>query len=94
MLIGDMNVNLDKPRDPKTRHYVEFYKRQGLVSLIKGVTHHGVLFDSCIDHVCVNRPEMFAKHGIVDLNASDHNLIYATRKQPKIEKSFKYSWCN
>ena len=36
---------------------------------------------------------MFEIHGIVDLNASDHNLIFATRKQPKLEKMDKHIWC-
>ncbi len=93
MLIGDINVDLLKSREPKTRSYIDFYKRQGLTSLIKGITHHGPLYESCIDHLCVNRPEMFEQHGIIDLNASDHNLVFAARKQPKIVKEFKYVWC-
>ena len=36
---------------------------------------------------------MFANHGIVNINASDHNLVFATRKQPKVEKSYKFIWC-
>ena len=87
MVIGDMNVDLLKPREPKTRCYIDLYKRLGLTSLIKGITHHGTLHDSSIDHIVVNRAEMFEHHGIVDINASDHNLIFATRKQPKIEKN-------
>ena len=35
---------------------------------------------------------MFQTHGIIMLNASDHNLVSAARKQPKIEKSFMYIW--
>ena len=90
ILIGDMNVDLLKPREPKTRCYVDFYRRLGLTSLIEGVMHHGVLHDSSLDHICVNRPGMFEEHGIIDINSSDHNLIFVARKQPKIEKSFRY----
>ena len=33
---------------------------------------------------------MFQLHGIIGLNASDHNLIYAVRKHPKISKTYKF----
>ena len=38
MLIGDINVDILKGREPKTRCYLDFYKRQGLTNLIKGIT--------------------------------------------------------
>ncbi len=40
----------------------------------------------------MNHGEMYAKNGIIELNASDHNLVYAVRKQPKIEKSYHHVW--
>ncbi len=30
----------------------------------------------------------------MEIDASDHNLIYAFRKQPKVLKDYKYVWCH
>ncbi len=54
MLIGDLNVDLMKPCEARTKRFLDLYKAQGLTSLIKGVTYHGTANDSCIDHICVN----------------------------------------
>ena len=48
--------------------------------------------ESCVDHIAVGRPEMLQCHGVIRMNASDHNLIYTVRKQPKVDKSFKTIW--
>ena len=35
---------------------------------------------------------MFQLHGIIGLNARDHNIVYAVRKQPKIKRTYKFTW--
>ena len=92
MMIGDINVDLSKPREGRSRKLRDFYKTVGLTNVIKGVTCHGNNAQSCIDHLSVSRADMYQNHGIININASDHNLIYAVRKQPKVSKSFKYIW--
>ncbi len=92
MTIGDINVNWDKKRDSKTKKLADFYKTNGLSNLIEGTTCHQNESESCIDHIAINRSEMFELHGIIELNASDHNLVYAVRKQPKIKHMYKFIW--
>ncbi len=94
MIIGDININLLKPRENRAHKLSDFRKSQGLMSMIMGTTCHHDLSGSCIDHIMVNRAEMFAVSGIIEINASDHNLIYAFRKQPKINKDTKHIWCH
>ena len=35
---------------------------------------------------------MYQLYGIIDINAIDHNSVYAVDKQPKIEKTYKFIW--
>ncbi len=92
MLIGDVNVDVRKSREVKCRRINDFYKSRGMKNLIRGITCHHHTGGTGIDHIGVNREEMFEKHGIVDIGVSDHSLIYAVRKQPKIEKVTKFIW--
>ncbi len=92
MLTGDINVDWNKQRESRTKKLIDFYKISGLKNLINGVTCHNSENESCIDHIAVNREEMFELHGIIGLNASDHNLVYAVRKHPKTRKSYKFIW--
>ena len=92
MLLGDVNVDTFKAKDSRTRKLNDCYKVLGLSNLIKDVTCHHRNAGTCIDHICVSRTEMFQNHGVIMLNASDHNLVYVVRKQPKVEKSFAYIW--
>ena len=72
----------------KLKKLADFYKHNGLANLISGVTCHHNDSESCIDHLAVNRQDMFQLHGIIGLNASDHNLIYGVRKQLKIQRTY------
>ena len=92
MTIGDMNVDLSRIWDGRSKKLHDFYKIVGLTNLIKGVTCHGNDSQSCIDHISVSRADMYQSRGIININASDHNLIYAVRKQPKVSKSDKFIW--
>ena len=92
MLIGDININTMKPREPKTCRLSDFYHTLGLQNLIKEVTFHQNNSESSIDHIAVNREEMYQLHGIIELCTSDHNLVYCVRKHPKIKKSLKFIW--
>ena len=92
MVIGDINVDTMKPCDNRTRKLKDFYRIAGLNNLVRGVTCHSNNHESSIDHICVNRVEMFEHHGIIHMNASVHNLTFAARKQPKLLRSQKYIW--
>ena len=65
MMLGDINVDTLKVRDPRTRKLINVYKVLGLTNLIKGPTCHNQHTDSCIDHICVSREDMFQSHGII-----------------------------
>ena len=92
MILGDVNVDWKRKREAKTKKLVDFYKNNGLTNLIDGTTCHHNDSDSCLDHMAVNREDMYQLHGIIGLNASDHNLIYGVRKQPKIKRTYKFIW--
>ena len=45
---------------------------------------------TCIDHVWTNQPSMYTNLGTIEVNLSDHLLIYAVRKSVKISEGHKY----
>ena len=48
--------------------------------------------NTLIDHINVNRTEMYYKCGSLDLGISDHNLIYTARKKFKEESDTSFIW--
>ena len=53
IVIGDINIDWAKKRESKTKKLSDFYKTNGLVNLIKGVTCHHNDSESCLDHISV-----------------------------------------
>ena len=86
-LIGDVNINVKKPRDINTRRYLDFLKRQGLFNVINEETHINMhdMSGSIIDHFCTTDNDLYAQWGVCHNNVSDHSIIFASRKKFKIK---------
>ncbi len=100
-LVGDININFNKPRDRDVKLYKDMLRRHQLCNLIKMNTchsHHGAA--SAVDHFCTNNIELYSVHGVCLHDVSDHDIIFASCKKFKIKrgvtklKARKYSRLN
>ena len=85
MIFGDSNVNLINVREPATKKYKNFlswFKLKQLISTPTRITHSS---RTLIDHVIVNRPQMFNIFCTVDPGLSDHCMVFTARKQLKVQ---------
>ena len=103
-LLGDFNINLqpkdketfrhksantiNKEIPHFTRSYLEFCFTNSLEQTITRPTRVTDQSATLLDHVLANSPEKVSESGVIDLNLSDHDLIYCTRKTslPKFHK--------
>ena len=60
-----------------------------LISESTRVTEHT---STLIDHFLCNCKEMYSIHGVLDPGISDHSMVYAVRKKPKIPHNPKFVW--
>ena len=56
-----------------------------LKNLIKGIPYQQGPNNGRTDHFRVSCGAMFEVHRIIELSASDHNMIFVVPKQPRIE---------
>ena len=66
------------------------YSSQQLISVPKRITENTA---TLIDQVLTNPPHKITQFGAIELNLSDHGLIYCTRKTTKF-KSNKHNELN
>ncbi len=83
---GDININVKK-RELKSRKYQECLKRMGLTQLITDITHvsDSSLMVSTIDHFITSDRELYNKVGTIVHGATDHMLVFATRKKEYVK---------
>ena len=93
-LLGDMNLDINKRRDPKVRQYLDCIRRMGLTQLINTPTHenqHGA-FSAILDHYVTSDGGLYEQRGVLSVSATDHLPIFASRKKFKdahdIEKTY------
>ena len=60
---------------------------QGAPNLIKEPTRITLKSSSLIDHVVTNTPEKISQSGVLHTGISDHNLVYAIRKNRIFQKA-------
>ena len=86
-IIGDINLNLMKPRDTNVRKYKSFMMRHGLTNLISTPTHYNTTLTegSIIDHFLTTDPCLYSQHGTSPTIVSDHYIISGARKKIKIK---------
>ena len=79
---GDINLNI-KRRDPKVNKYKDSLKRMGLEQLITDITHisDNAHSASTIDHFVTSDKNLYSNVGVIPHGATDHFLVYSTRKK-------------
>ena len=92
IICGDMNIDLHKGNDAKCKNLKSFLNRTRTQQLISESTRVTEYTSTLIDHIIVNRPEIYACHGVLDLGISDHSLTYVVRKKQKLRGDTKYVW--
>ena len=85
VILGDWNVDL-KSNAQNTKQYKEFIKENRLSQLINSPTRISKDSATLIDHILVNRPEMYFQHGTYDPGLSDHHMVITSRKRAKVHR--------
>ena len=83
---GDININLSK-RDINVRRYNDCLKRMGFKQTITNITHISDNGNSkgVLDHFVTSEPDLYAHTGVIVHGATDHFIIFGTRKKAKID---------
>ena len=76
------NIDWLEKRSNPTKRLVEFLSQVGLVNFISDPTRYSKNKDSCIDHIYSNSG-CILESGVLDVNISDHELVYLVRKKQK-----------
>ena len=84
-LLGDFNINYKATNNPETKKLKWFEQRSGLKQLITDITRFSKN-NSCIDLIFSNSL-FISDQGTLDVNLSDHEMIYITRKHIKKVKT-------
>ena len=84
-IMGDFNIDVKKKSNQYTKDLIQLLNSYGMKQYIDGITRYGRT-NSCIDLIFTNS-EYVKDAGILDLNVSDHQAIYVTRKKEKSSKS-------
>ena len=88
-ILGDFNINYRTPSNPDTKLLKWFEQRSSLKQIINDITRFSNL-NSCIDLIFTDSLYLF-EHGTLDVNLSDHEMIFVTRKhvsKPKMASKF------
>ncbi len=92
VLMGDFNADLNRLTAARTMQTKEFHHTNQLEQLIKDTTRATEQSSTRIDHICVNRPEMYYQAGVYEAGIEDHSLIYTARKKWKEDDTTEYIW--
>ena len=84
-LIGDFNVNYKEITSPNTKTLKWFEQRIGLKQIISDYTRY-LANSSCLALIFTNSNTIYNK-GTLDVNISDHEMIFVTRKHITKEKN-------
>ena len=100
-ILGDFNINLslndsyifskkdmlkNKSIPSEVKSYYEFCTFFSLHQLIKVPTRLTCNSATFIDYILASYPERLTQHGIIDVELSDHQLIFCTRKIYRIKR--------
>ena len=70
LVVGDVNVKLQRPTDPNTRNFVDILAIHGLVNCVSAVTHNR---GGSLDVVACDLPQPVVS--VLDVGLSDHRLL-------------------
>ena len=90
VLVGDFNINYRTPSNSDTKSLEWFEQRLSLKQIITNVKRFSNL-NSCIDLIFTDNLTV-ADHGTLNVNLSDHEMLFVTRKhvsKPKVPSSFE-----
>ena len=88
-ILGDFNINYRDPNRTGFNNLKWFEQHSGLTQKIKDITRFSNN-NSCIDLIFTNSDEI-SQCGTLDLNISDHQPIFITRKhKPKIKEKLNF----
>ena len=82
-LMGDFNINLNKSSNKDSKDLINLFNSFGLRQMIKETTRYGNK-NSCIDLIFTNS-HYISDSGTLNLNYSDHQAVYISRKKLKIK---------
>ena len=82
VIMWDTNIDLMK-RNSNTKKYEDCLHTLQLQQIIQHPTRLTDRTSTLIDHISVNRTEMYYTSGTLELGISDHSLIYTARKKYK-----------
>ena len=86
-ILGDVNIDCLDKKDDSSKKLLETMTQLGFINMIKTPTRFSDSKNSCIDHLYTNSDVIF-KSGVLNVNISDHEMIYTIRKKVK-QKSDK-----
>ena len=81
-IMGDFNIDYLDRQNEHTKKLKELLTQTGLVNLIKKNTRFSSDKNSAIDHIYTNS-NMILDSGVLDVNVSDHEMVFAVRKKAK-----------
>ena len=84
-IMGDFNIDVKKKSNQHTKDLIQMLNSYGMKQHIEGTTRYGRT-NSCIDLIFTNS-EYVMDAGILDLNFSDHQAVFITRKKAKNSKN-------
>ena len=84
-IICKNNTLISRSVTNDARKYHQFCTLFGLKQIIKPPKRITCRNTSLIDHILLSIPSRVSQHGVINVNVSDHQLIYFTRKINKIK---------
>lgn len=78
-ILGDFNVDLNQ-QSPASKRITGFCEANNLTQLISNSTRVTPSTSTCIDHAYIKAAHI-TQHGCVDVEFSDHKLIYVIKKK-------------
>ena len=90
-LIRETNKNIVKGTNKislEAKKYLWFCKSFGFRQIIKSPTRVTVSTSSLLDHILTNTNEKIAQWGLINVELSDHQMIFCTKKKQKKESRY------
>ena len=84
-VMGDFNIDVKKKSDANVKNLIQTMNSFGLKNFVDGITRYGRT-NSCIDLIFSNS-EYISNSGQLNLNFSDHQAVFITKKKIRYEKS-------
>ena len=81
-VLGDMNIDYTKVADPKRKYLKQMERATGLRQLVNDTTRYSTV-NTTIDLIFTNS-DCIANSGVLNVNLSDHQAIYVTRKKSRV----------